>query len=312
MNVLGSHTGVHKLEGLYMMVQNFLPEYQSQLSSIFLVALWYVEDVKNYGYNKLFESVVDSLQSLESDTGVTVSIGSKEVTVRACLVFLSADNLGYNSLFGFGESFAATRFCRFCECNREEASSMFRESQMKLRNQESYSNAVRRVRSASYDQQMTGIKKGCPLNKLQYWHVTQNFAVDVMHDILEEIAGVELSLILNGIAADKQCIISLEKLNSAISCFHYSLTDKNSRPPTLSFFNSIKMSASEMWCFLRNLPLLIGSLIPREQEHWKLLLILLDITDIVVAPVITENLSSFLSHLVEEHHLYFKHLFLDR
>lgn len=64
--------------------------------------------------------------------------------------------------------------------------------------------------------------------------------------------------------------------------------------------------------FLRNLPLLIGGLIPREQPHWYLLLMLLDIMDIVFAPAVTENLSHFLSHLVEEHHFYFKELFPDK
>jgi hypothetical protein len=311
-NVLGSHTGVHKLEGLYMMVQNFPAEYQSQLSSIFLVALWYAADVKSYGYDKIFEPIVNSLQKLESDEGVEIRLGNKEVTVRACLVFISADNLGYNSLFGFCESFAATKFCRFCECNREEANSLFAESQLKLRSRDSYNTAVSRVGSASYDQQMTGIKRGCLLNNLQYWHVTENFAVDVMHDILEGIAGFELALILNGIAADKECQLSLEKLNSAITCFNYSLADRNSRPPTLSSLNAIRMSASEMWCFLRNLPLLIGSLIPREQGHWNLLKLLLDIADIVFAPVVSDNLGSFLSHLIAEHHSYFKELFPDR
>ena len=67
--VFGSHTGVHKLEGLYMVVQNFHPLYQSQLSSIFLIALWYVQDAKTYGYSKILQPVVTSLLKLESDEG---------------------------------------------------------------------------------------------------------------------------------------------------------------------------------------------------------------------------------------------------
>jgi len=68
------------------------------------------------------------------------------------------------------------------------------------------------------------------------------------------------------------------------------------------------MTASEMWCFLRNLPLLIGGLIPRKQPHWRLLLMLIDIIDIVFAPAITENLSHFL--LFPEKQLLPKHHFL--
>lgn len=311
-NVLGSHTGVHKLEGLYMVVQNFHPAYQSQLSSIFLVALWYAHDAKTYGYSKILEPVVSSLLKLESDEGAVVCVGAREVVVRACLVFISADNLGFHSLFGFCETFSATRFCRFCDCTREDADTLFSESQLRLRTKDSYDEAVSLIGTSQHNVQLTGIKRSCPLNALHHWHVTENFVVDVMHDILEGIAPFELSLIFNKLSQDKQCNFSLEKLNSAITSFNYSLADKNSQPPTVLCCNSIRMTASEMWCFLRNLPLLIGGLIPRDQPHWRLLLMLLDITDIVFAPAITENLSNFLSHLVEEHHCYFKELFPDR
>jgi len=311
-NVLGSHTGVHKLEGLYMVVQNFHPLYQSQLSSIFLIALWYAQDAKTYGYSKILEPIVTALLKLESDEGAHVCIGRKEIVVRAALVFVSADNLGFNSLFGFCESFSATRFCRFCECTRAEADHVFTECQLKLRSRKSYDAAVSRVATPLYDIQLTGIKRGCPLNALQYWHVTENFVVDVMHDILEGIAPFELSLIFCKLVEDEQCKLSLDRLNSSVNLFNYSLADKNSRPPTLSSFHTIKMSASEMWCFLRNLPLLIGSFIPRQQMHWRLLLMLLEIIDIVFSPAITDNLCHFLGHLVEEHHCYFKKLFPDK
>ena len=203
-NVLGSHTGVHKLEGLYMVVQNFHPAYQSQLSSIFLVALWYAQDAKTYGYSKILEPVIASLLKLESDEGAVVCVGKREVVVRACLVFISADNLGFHSLFGFCETFSATRFCRFCECTREEADTLFSESQLRLRSKRSYDEAVSLVGTPQYNVQLTGIKRGCPFNVLHYWHVTENFVVDVMHDILEGIAPFELSLIFDKLLHDKQ------------------------------------------------------------------------------------------------------------
>jgi hypothetical protein len=121
-NPLGSHTSVHKLEALYMIVQNFPTEAQSKLSSIFLVALWHAQDVKTYkGYDKILEPVVHDLKILESDSGMSVTVSNKEVLVRAALVLVSADNLGINSLFGFSEGFTAKKFCRFSECTREES-----------------------------------------------------------------------------------------------------------------------------------------------------------------------------------------------
>ena len=52
-NELGSHTSVHKLEDLYMTIRNAPVAVHSQLNNIFLVGLWYYEDVKKYGHNKI-------------------------------------------------------------------------------------------------------------------------------------------------------------------------------------------------------------------------------------------------------------------
>ena len=311
-NVLGSHTGVHKLEAMYMSIQNCAPSFQSRLSCIFLVALWYAQDAKTYGYDKILETIVKSLLQLESDDGVSVCIKNQKITVRACLVFLSADNLGFNSLFGFCESFSATHFCRFCECTRDQADCVFKECALQLRSKSSYDDAVSKVGTPLYDVHVTGIKRGCLLNMLQYWHVTDNLVVDVMHDILEGIAPFELTLIFNELVRDGQCSFSLDRLNSSITAFDFSVADKNSRPSALSSLDAMKMSASEMWCFVRNLPLLIGFSVPREQPHWNLLLMLLDIMDIVFAPALTESLVHFLSHLVEEHHSYFREIFPEK
>ena len=39
-------------------------------------------------------------------------------------------------------------------------------------------------------------------------------------------------------------------------------TDKNSKPPKLTLPN-LRLTSTEAWCLLRNLPLVIGSLVPR-------------------------------------------------
>lgn len=94
--------------------------------------MWYVQDMKTYGYNKILGKVVHNLQQLESDNGTTVCVQGESVVVKACLVLMSADNLGFSALFGFCESFTATRFCHFCTISRDEANCCFRESHLKL------------------------------------------------------------------------------------------------------------------------------------------------------------------------------------
>jgi hypothetical protein len=110
-NSLSIHSGAYKVEGLYNVHAGSKLALQSKLSSIFLVALWHSRHVKAYGYDVLLQPVVRSLMQLESDAGAVVNTRGQTRTVRAALVMISADNLGFNSLFGFSESFTATRYC---------------------------------------------------------------------------------------------------------------------------------------------------------------------------------------------------------
>jgi len=309
-NPLGSHTSIHKMEGLYMLVQNLPAEIQSKLSSIFLVAMWHAQDVKKYGYDRILQPVLSAMQQLETDRGMTVTVDSSVTTVRASLVLVSADNLGFNSLFGFYESFTATRFCRFCECTRDQAEMIYDEECVTLRTRNSYDLAVSNCQEADYDARRTGIKRPCVLNNLKYFHVVENFVVDAMHDILEGIAPFEVALVLVELANSKY--LTVDNLNQVLVSFNYSLSDKNSQPPSLSALHLVKMSASEMWCFLRNMPLMIGAQVPRDDKHWQLILMLLDIIDIVFAPKITVPLSIYLKRLVSDHHAYFRELFPDK
>jgi len=61
--------------------------------------------------------------------------------------------------------------------------------------------------------------------------------------------------------------------------------------------------------FIRNLPLIFGDVVPEADTHWHLLLLLLHIVNIVFSPCITEGLTVFLKHLIEEHHRLFTDLY---
>lgn len=43
---------------------------------------------------------------------------------------------------------------------------------------------------------MTGIKKDSCLNTMKYFHVTENVGVEIMHDVLEGVAPLEVKLLL--------------------------------------------------------------------------------------------------------------------
>ncbi len=229
-NPLGSQTQIHKMEGLYMMIRNLPAQYSSKESSTFMIALLHAHDVKNKAnaYDRIFESIVNSLKLLESDDSVDVTVNDASVKVRAALAVFSADNLGYHSLFGFLESFSANKFCRLCEMTKADAQTKFVESKFKLRSLASYEAAVARSLLPGYIASKTGIRADCVLNKLRYFHVTENFAVDAMHYLLEGIVPKELEYALTSLSSEGY--LSLDEFNSLLLAFDYTNADSNSRP----------------------------------------------------------------------------------
>lgn len=64
-----------------------------------------------------------------------------------------------------------------------------------------------------------------------------------------------------------------------------------------------------MWCLARLLPLMVGEFVPEEDPKWKLFLTLLTIVDYVFAPRANQQIVSFLSTLIQQHHEEFKNLY---
>ena len=308
-NPLGSHTYVHKLEGLYCIIVNVPPEYNSKLSSIFLLALWYAADVEKYGYDKILRPIVDQLKELESEDGVRVVVDGEFVQIHAILGMFSADNLGAHSLFGFLESFSANQFCRFCSINKTDSQTCFSCDPVLRRTKERYNESVSLIDSEHYNSSETGIKRGCVLNELQYFHCVESSMVDCMHDLLEGIIPNEIAATLQSLIAKQ--FISLIEVNQILIHFPYSLSDRNSKPPEITL-PSLRIQAAEAWTLLRNLPLMIGAKVPRDDPHWRLIILLCDCCAIIFAPEITESMAHYLAELLNEHHTLFKELYPDK
>lgn len=68
-------------------------------------------------------------------------------------------------------------------------------------------------------------------------------------------------------------------------------------------------TASQMWCFGRFLPLLIGSHVPEEDEKWQLYFSLLEIVDVIFSSAITPHKAAFLKELIKDHHTRFVQLY---
>ena len=69
------------------------------------------------------------------------------------------------------------------------------------------------------------------------------------------------------------------------------------------------VTANEMWCLARFLPLLIGEFIPEDDDHWEAYCILLEIVRIAFSPLISKQQMPYLQILIQNHHERFKTLY---
>ena len=224
---------------------------------------------------------------------------------------VTGDNLGLNSILGFVESFSANYYCRMCLIDKASAQTVFSENdprvtlRTKLTNEEHYSYLMENPRENS----CFGIKRNSILNTLAYFSVSDNFVFDIMHDILEGVAQYEVKLLFEYLNRN---FISNENILQRVYAFNYGFMDKKNRPTRINMFcigNSIGLNASQTLCLIRNLPLIFGDVVPEGDRHWHLLIILLHIINIVFSPCITEGMTVFLQHLIEDHHRLFKDLY---
>ena len=99
---------------------------------------------------------------------------------------------------------------------------------------------------------------------------------------------------------------NLEELNDIIQTFSYWTIDKTNAPKILKVtsLNSfkVKLTACEMWNFLRLLPLMIGSLVPETDEKWYVFLEFLQILERLWAPKFEKTQLKVLENLI---HLFF-------
>jgi hypothetical protein len=75
---------------------------------------------------------------------------------------------------------------------------------------------------------------------------------------------------------------------------------------------TINQKASQTKCLVSILPFLIGNKIPRNDDMWKLYLLLRDIIDLVFADVCAVSDSVYLKCKIEDPHSLFRVVFPDR
>ncbi|KAL7304385.1 hypothetical protein TKK_0003184 [Trichogramma kaykai] len=112
-NALGPHAGTNKIGVFYAVLPFLPPGLASKLISILIVDLFYANDRKKYGNEKIFCTTIDELNDLRLNP-VTIIVGNISYRVYFITSLIIGDNLGLNGIFGFTESFGNTICCRCC------------------------------------------------------------------------------------------------------------------------------------------------------------------------------------------------------
>ncbi len=310
-NVLGSARGLHKISGVYYILGNIYPEKRGPLRVIQLVSLCLSEDVKQFGLDRILETVIRELEELEI-TGIVIP--EVPIPLKVGLAFVSGDNLGSHQIGGFHEGFSGrkARICRFCLATGEEIQDKLNPYCFECRTEENYNEGLKEIYANPAKASEVGIKRNSILNRLQYFHVVSGLPADIMHDILEGVAPFEVALIIRQLIKDD--LLSLDYVNGQIRTWPYGKIDSRNKPAEISknFSESVNQSSAQMWCLLRMLPCMIGPKVPEDNLYFRLLLLLDQITEYVFAPALLESHCAYIHSLIQQHNTLFKELFPEK
>ncbi|KAI4455641.1 hypothetical protein MML48_9g00001200 [Holotrichia oblita] len=304
-NVLGSHSTIHKMGAVYISLPCIPIVYQSKLENIFLALLFHSRDLKKFGSNMIFSKLVDELNKL-FDEGIIVKHLNGTLKIRFLLALVLGDNLGLNTIMGFVESFRANSYCRFCKCRRNETEQLTTENQQLRRDKTNYKNDLKLANPSA-----TGIKEECILNQVRLFHATENFCVDIAHDIFEGIALFDFQeLLYQFIIVDK--FFTIDILNYQLKYFDYGKQNIN-KPPLLTLDNVKKkkfnMSCAELKSLALYAGLMFAQFVPRSNPHWDIYITLRKILEIILCTTSDSNTSKTLEVLIIRHHTLYLNLF---
>ncbi|KAE8741491.1 hypothetical protein FOCC_FOCC012976 [Frankliniella occidentalis] len=305
---LKSRAGKQKVGAFYIFLDNIPLQYRSCLKVICLLGLVNANLIKGkyYGMDAALEAIVDILKKFED--GIQLPSGTK---VYGTLIAVIGDNLGQHCMGGFKEGFTATRCCRICMARFEsEIKTMTKEDEKLLRTKEDYRQQIDKIQTSRGKNEKFsteyGLNRESCLNKLDTFHVLENFPYDGMHCLLEGALSLAVKKVLKHYLYDvKEKPFTLDWLNQAILSFDFDYSETRDKASELKedFIKddsvSLHQSAAQLWLLATILPLILSPLIDCEDVHWTNYLDMLEICRIVFTVKIPLWLVTYLQDLID-------------
>lgn len=315
-NPLGSFTTKNKLLMVYYTLANINPKYRSKLAAIMLLAMARSVDLRHFGVNVILNRIKEDMDALY--TGVKMQTINGEKTIYGDMVSVCGDTLAQHELAGFteGVGFAYSK-CRHCECSFEDMQSLFNEDAFTKRTLKRHIRQIDEIEKADTEllrnslKTTYGINKRSKLVEFPAFDIIQQTPQDIMHIILEGTAPLEIKSVLNHLV--QSGLMDLDSVNSKILGFPYSPPDVRDRPSSISLSTlmssdgKLKQSSGQILVLLRILPFVLEGL--EDNAYVHLINELIEIVQIVFAPVLTVATVSRLKSLIENHLKHWKELF---
>ena len=225
-----------------------------------------------------------------------VSFVKTEKKVYFVLTRILGDNLALHQLLHFIEGFNAKYVCRFCKIHRDLLKTLTSDEGVQLRNKENYEADL-----LVNDQSKTGIASDSVFNSIDFFHVTENFTVDILHDLFEGTCDVMMLFILNHfVKACKPPRFTIETLNFRMDLFTWGplVRNKPSLFGTCLGSDRLKMTGCEKLTFVKLFGV-IGDLVDVGDEHWELYLSLRKVIEIAMSEIVTDETPEVLRVHVE-------------
>lgn len=189
-------------------------EYLSSLENIFVGMVFKSDDNKNYGNAVCLNPLIEAIKEM-STKGLEIYANDSKTKVYFVLGLLLGDNLGLNSALGFTKSFNSNFYCRFCNEHRDTLRTKCTTDTNVMRSQANYANDLT-INNLS----ITGIYEESIFNEVPYFHVVENYSVDIMHDLFEGVFHYNMCKIILYLISETRSF-TLDVLNGRKQNFQY-------------------------------------------------------------------------------------------